>query len=177
MQVPLEITARHVDLNDSLEQTLRERTDALERFHPRLIRCHVTLEGPGEHHRNGGPFDVRIDLRVPGKEIVVSHQSAEELMIAIRDAFDAAKRQIHDFVERQRGETKVHDEAPEATVNKLFSDRGYGFLQTRDGRVVYFHRNSVLGDFADVKLGSRVRYAEEQGAEGPQASSVTLLAE
>ena len=175
MQVPLEITARNVRLNGSLEEVLRERTDALERFHPRLVRCHVTLDGPGTHHRHGGLFSVRLDIRVPGKEIVVSHQSAEELPVAIRDAFDAAKRQIHDFVERQRGETKVHEEPPEGTVNRLFADRGYGFLQTPDGREVYFHRNSVLGDFSAVKLGTRVRYAEEQGAEGPQASSITVL--
>jgi cold shock CspA family protein len=60
----------------------------------------------------------------------------------------------------------------------LFSDRGYGFIATPEGREVYFHRNSVLGPgFDDCKLGDHVRFAEEQGALGPQASSVTIVEE
>lgn len=178
MQIPLEITAHHFTLNDALEAMIRERAEALEKFYPRLIRCHVTIEGPGNHHRTGGPHDVKIDLSVPGRELVVTRQTGEDVTVVLRDAFDAARRQLQDFARKQRGDTKVHEGPPEGTVTKLFPERGYGFIATGDEREVYFHRNSVLGPgFDDLKLGARVRFAEEQGAEGPQASSVTAVVE
>ena len=178
LQIPVEITAHHFKLNDALESMIRERAEGLEKFYPRLIRCHVTIEGPGNHHRTGGPYDVRVDLSVPGKELVVTRQTGEDVTVVMRDAFDAARRQLQDFARRQRGDTKSHEGPPEGTISKLFADRGYGFIATPEGREVYFHRNSVLGPgFDDVKLGDRVRFAEEQGAQGPQASSVTIVEE
>jgi cold shock CspA family protein len=59
-------------------------------------------------------------------------------------------------------------------VTKL--DNGFGFLQTSDGREVYFNEYSVLsGAFAKLKVGTRVTFAEEEGESGPQASTVKLL--
>ena len=178
MQTPLEINARHIRLTDKLEALIRERSEHLERYYPRLIRCHVSLDGPSGHRRSGGPFDVRIDLRVPGKEIVVTHQQSDDLPAAVRDAFDAARRQLQDYASRQRGETKNHEEAPEGTVSKVFANRGYGFIQTSDGREIYFHQNSVLGEgFANLTEGIQVRFSEEMGDDGPQASTVSVLAD
>lgn len=178
MQIPLEISAHHFNLNGALETMIRERAESLEKFYPRLIRCHVTIEGPGNHHRTGGPYDVRVDLSVPGKEIVVTRQTGDDVIVVVRDAFDAARRQLQDFAQLQRRDVKNHEGPPEGTISKLFTERGYGFIGTSDGREVYFHRNSVLGaGFDEVKIGDRVRFAEEQGAEGPQASSVTVVEE
>jgi cold shock CspA family protein len=178
LQIPLEITAHHFTLNDALEAMIRERAESLEKFYPRLIRCHVTIEGPGNHHRTGGPYDIKIDLSVPGKELVVTHQTGEDVTVVLRDAFDAARRQLQNFARKQRGDTKSHEGPPEGTVSKLFLERGYGFIATSDDREAYFHRNSVLGPgFDEVKVGDRVRFAEEQGAQGPQASSVSVVVE
>lgn len=178
MQIPLEISAHHFQMYDALEGIIRERAEGLEKYYPRLIRCHVTIEGPGNHHKTGGPYDVHIDLSVPGKEIVVTRQTGEDVAIVVRDAFDAARRQLQDFAQLQRRDIKNHEGPPEGTVSKVFAERGYGFIGTSDGREVYFHRNSVLGSgFDEVKIGDRVRFAEEQGAEGPQASSVTVVEE
>jgi ribosomal subunit interface protein len=176
LQVPIEITARNIRMTESLDEMIRERANGLERFYPRLVRCHVTLEGPGNHHKSGGLYDVRIDLRVPGKEIVVSHQAGEDLAVSVRDAFDAARRQVQDYAEKQRGETKNHEGVPEGLVSKLFGESGYGFIQTADGREVYFHENSVQGGgFASLELGRRVRFSEEPGVNGPQAAVVTAV--
>jgi cold shock CspA family protein len=85
---------------------------------------------------------------------------------------------LQDFAQLQRRDIKNHEGPPEGTISKIFAERGYGFIGTADGREVYFHRNSVLGSgFDEVKIGDRVRFAEEQGAEGPQASSVTVVEE
>jgi cold shock CspA family protein len=71
---------------------------------------------------------------------------------------------------------KVHEPTPYARVSKLFLHEGYGFLETADGREIYFHSNSVLEPgFDHLQIGTEVRFAEEQGAEGPQASTVAVV--
>ena len=94
--------------------------------------------------------------------------------MALRDAFDAARRQLQDYARRQRADTKVHVEPPHGRVSKLLPD--YGFLTTPDGREIYFHRNSVLGDaFETLAIDTPVRFVEEEGDKGPQASTVRIV--
>jgi hypothetical protein len=47
---------------------------------------------------------------VPGDEIVVSHtaNAHEQVDVAVRDAFDAARRQLQDHARKQRGDVKLH---------------------------------------------------------------------
>ena len=102
------------------------------------------------------------------------HTDYRDVDIAIRDAFDEARRQLEDYARRQRGQVKAHEPASHARVARLFPEAGYGFLETPDGREVYFHRNSVLGaNFEDLEVGTEVRFVEELGDKGPQASTVT----
>ena len=75
-----------------------------------------------------------------------------------------------------QGHVKTHEERPIGTVTKLDSERGFGFLETSDGREIYFHQNSVLdGKFRQLAPGTRVLFSEEMGEKGPQASTVDLL--
>ncbi len=109
MELPLTITAHEVDLPESVEAVIREKASKLEKFNGRVIGCHVTVEGPGRHHRNGGPYNVRIDLTVPGSEILVNHKAAPELTAAVREAFDAARRRLdehRDLMLARRKEAK-----------------------------------------------------------------------
>ena len=176
MQLPLKITLRDIAHSEALEGLIREKASWLELFYDQIIGCRVVVEGPVRHHRKGGPYTVRIDLGVPGEDIVVNRQAAEDPYVAVHDAFDAARRQLQDHVLRRRGVVKVHEEIPHGRVSKLFLDEGYGFLETPDGREVYFHRNSVLGaDFDRLSIGTEVRFAEEEGEKGLQASTVTVV--
>lgn len=94
--------------------------------------------------------------------------------MAIRDAFDAARRKLQDYARRRRGVLKVHEGSPRARVAKLFPEERFGFLETPDGREIYFHENSVLDfDFKRLKVGTEVHFVEELGEKGPQASTVT----
>ncbi len=96
--------------------------------------------------------------------------------MAIRDAFDAARRKLQNYARRQRGAVKIHETLPHARIIKLFPEDGFGFLGTADGREIYFHSNSVLEPgFDHTKLGTEVYFIEEQGAKGPQASTVKLI--
>jgi len=177
MQIPLEISTRDVTLTPPIEAELRKRADRLERHYNRITSCRIAVERPtGNHHQEGGPFRVRVDITVPGSELVADKQ-ADEIFAAIREAFDAAERQVEDFSQRRRGDVKSPVLPPEGEVVRIFQDEGFGFLSAPDGREVYFHRNAVLNPpgFEKLAVGARVRFAEEQGFEGPQASTVTLV--
>jgi len=176
MERPLQITSRDFQLTPAMEDQIRDRAADLELYFPRMTGCHVVVDAPVQHHRKGGPFEVRIDLRLPGAEVSVNRQSADDLAIAIRDAFDAARRRIEDHLRELRRNVKTHELPAIARVARIFSQDGYGFLETSDNREIYFHRNSVLDDgFDDLVPGSSVRFAEEAGEKGPQASTVVSI--
>jgi cold shock CspA family protein len=103
------------------------------------------------------------------------HAAHEDIYVAIRDAFNAASRKLQDFARRRRGKIKVHEVAPVARVARLFPIEDYGFLETPDGREIYFHKNSVLQPgFDRLEVGTEVYYSEEVGEKGPQASTVRV---
>jgi ribosome-associated translation inhibitor RaiA/cold shock CspA family protein len=174
MQRPLKITSRNFALPDAVETEIREKAAALDTYYDRISGCEVTVEASAiAHHRKGGPFVVRIRLTVPGTELVTDHQAEEELSLAIREAFDAARRQLEDHVRGLRGAVKSHAPELHGRVSKLFPQ--YGFLETPDGREIYFHHNSVLDrNFDHLEVGSEVRFVEEDGEQGPQASTVII---
>jgi cold shock CspA family protein/ribosome-associated translation inhibitor RaiA len=177
MELPLQITTPDFRLPPALEAEIRTKAAKLEEYYDRIVRCRVVIEAPVGHHRQGGPYNVRIDLTVPGAELVVNRQDAQELPVAIRDAFDALRRRLEDYVRHQRGAVKVHEEAlGSGHVSKLFRQEGYGFVETPEGREIYFHRHSVLAPgFEQMELGTEVRFAEEAGEAGPQASTVHIV--
>ena len=175
MKIPLQITARNFDLTETIEDAIREKAQKLDLFYDQIMRCRVLVEAPHRRHHKGGLFNTRIDITVPGGEIVIKREPHEDLYVSIGDAFRAARRQIEDYTRQQRREVKYHEEAPRAIVSTLFPERGYGFLTAKDGREFYFHENSVLGDkFKELKIGMKVRFVEELGEKGPQASTVKV---
>lgn len=174
MQVPLELSTRRITLSPALEAELRKRATKLERHYDRITSCRIAVERPSNHHNEGGPYRVRVDITVPGSELV-ANKEAEDLNAAIRDAFEAAERQVEEFSRRRRGEVKTPVGPPTGRVVRIFPEEGFGFVEAPDGREVYFHRNAVLEGFEAIEVGSEVRFAEEQGIEGPQASTVSLV--
>jgi cold shock CspA family protein len=100
----------------------------------------------------------------------------EDAFVAVRDAFAAARRRLQDRRRRQRGQVKLHEASPEGHVMRVDAEQGFGFIETADGREIYFHRNSVLnGGFERLCVGAPVRFAEEAGEKGAQASTVRLV--
>lgn len=179
MQVPLEITFRNAERSDPVEVVIRERADKLTQYFNNIISCRVTLEVPNRtpqydvlNHR------VSVEISVPGDELIVSREPTEhddfsDIYLTIRDAFDAAESQLKSYAERLRDPRKPIEDSPFATVNKIFTDEGYGFLLTSDAREIYFHENSVAHPgFSKLNEGDTVRFVESRGDEGPQASLV-----
>ena len=181
MQLPLQITFRNLGQSDAIEADIRERAAKLEQFYNQIISCRVVVEASHKHHHKGNLYHVRIDLKVPNKEIVVSrephqHQAHEDAYVAVRDAFDAARRQLEDYARLRRQEVKTHEVPAHGHVSQLFPEQHYGKIATPDGREIYFHRNSVLNSgFDSLEVGSEVRFDEEEGDLGPQATTVRLV--
>jgi cold shock CspA family protein len=183
MQIQFDLTFRNVERTEPIENMIREKVAKLEKICNYMILCKVAEERDQEHQRTGNPYRVRIDIVVPpGHEIVARRESSrgdmhDPLTTVIRDAFDAARRQLIEIVERQRADAKKHPrQIVEALVVKLVPDEGYGFIRDTTGREIYFHRNSVLhGDFERLIIGTGVRFVEEEGEEGPRATSVQVI--
>ncbi|MFO0752083.1 MAG: HPF/RaiA family ribosome-associated protein [Thermodesulfovibrionales bacterium] len=172
----LQITARTVELDDWLKEEITRRAAKLDGVYQRIIHCRVVVEAPHRHKRDGILYNIRVDMHVPGAVLMVEREPNKDLTAAMRDAFDAARRKLEDYSRQQRGDIKRRVEAPHARVSALFPEDGYGFLTTPDGGEVYFHENSVLNDdFRHLCVGAEVRFAEERGEKGPQASTVALV--
>jgi len=114
---------------------------------------------------------------VVGRDRGANH-AHEDAHVAVRDAFDAARRVLEDHARHSRGEAKLHAVPDHGRVARLLPDRDCGFIATPGGEEIYFHRNSVTGDaFDKLEIGSEVRFVTQHGesAEGPQASTVVPL--
>jgi len=108
MQVPLQISLHGIAQSDALSNAIREKAEKLDRYYPHIMSCRVVLELANGRQRHGKQLTARIDLKVPGGEIVVTHQHDEDLQIALRDAFRAARRKLEDYARTQRGDVKRH---------------------------------------------------------------------
>jgi len=199
MILPVQVTFRNMDRSATVEGWIREEAAKLDTFYERIVSCRVVVELPNRRRKWGSLYHVRVDLTVPGAELVVKEQPSlhssiqqigeekiakhlevkaphKDLRQAIDDAFRAAGRRLQDYARRRRGDVKTHERSLRARVSRLFPEEGYGFLETVGGREIYFHSNSVLhGAFNHLKLGSLVSFVEEQGEQGPQASTVRLV--
>jgi ribosome-associated translation inhibitor RaiA/cold shock CspA family protein len=178
MKLTPEITFRGLPSSEALAADIQKKIDKLDRFFEHIMSCRVVIEAGHKHHHKGNLYHVRIALGVPGRELVVSrdpekHQAHEDPYVAVRDAFDAARRQLEDYARQIRGDIKRHEPPDVGRVVELVPALDYGRIETPGGRSIYFHRNSLVNaDFGQLVEGDEMRFAEEQGIDGPQASTV-----
>ena len=174
MQIPLQISLHGIAHSNALYEAIRQKAAKLERYYDHIMSCRVVLELAGRHQRKGKQYAVRIDLKVPGGELAVTREHDADLQVALRDAFDAARRQLEDYARGQRGDVKRH--VPEYTgrVARLDAAQGIGFIAADDGREYYFSReNVVTPPFEHLAVGTAVHFIEEVAGEGLQAKRVS----
>ncbi|MEB3278017.1 MAG: HPF/RaiA family ribosome-associated protein [Lyngbya sp.] len=185
MKIQPEISYHNIDKNQAIDSLVREKIGKLEQFCNYMNSCRVVIEKTHDHPKSGSPYRVRLDITVPpGHELAVDRSpdqgvQYEPLETVIREAFDAARRQLVELVERQRqwDRNSPSQQQMVAIVTQIFPEEGYGFLRTVDeDREIYFHKNSVLhNDFERLTVGTGVRYVEEEGEKGPQATTVQIV--
>ncbi len=180
MQVPLELSFQHIEVEDDIKDYVRERVDYLGQLFDGITSCRVHISLPQHSKKTGHIYDITIEVRVPGTELVVSdrkgdRQERQHLRIALRDAFAIIERDLKIYRQKMRGEVKVLDGMLQGKIVEIRHDRDFGQITATDRRLIYFHRNSVVdGNFDDLKVGDTVELVarHEDSDIGPQASTV-----
>lgn len=178
----LEISFRDIEKTEAIENSIRKMAAKVDQVCSDLISCRVIVEKLQQHHRSGNSCRVRINISLPGNELVAICESSEgdmhdPLPKVLRDAFNATHHKLKEYVRRQRGEAKTHpDEQTIAFVISLVPKEGYGFLKTMDGREIYFNRNNILhNDFDCLEIGTGVQYMEMEGEKSIDASTLKII--
>ena len=189
MQVPLEVAFHNIEGSDWAEREIRERVADLEKIYGRLTSCRVRVDQRAKNNDGTIPPVVHIELGIPGrkKDVVVSHEpdhlmrkyQRPDLHKAINEAFRIAERRLIDIKEQRDGRTKEpHHDGPNQALGQVAEiDPGgeFGFLMTKEGALLYFHRNAMLsGHFDELRRGHEVYYVEAMGDTGPIASKVRV---
>ena len=186
MQIQPEIAFHNIDATEDAQAMIEDHIARLERIYDRLTTCRVRVDQRNKNQNGTIPPVVHIEISVPGaKDIVVSHEpghlqrkfQAPDLHNAIHEAFRIAEQRLSKYKDKLTDKTSVHthEAALEfvGQVAELQPDKDFGFLMTKEGGLLYFHRNSVLtGNFDELRRGDDVSYIEEMGDTGPTASKV-----
>jgi ribosome-associated translation inhibitor RaiA len=123
MLLPGEVKFRHMPSSETIEASVREHAAKLDRFHPHLTSCRVMIEALHAGHHDGTAFHVRIDVTVPDHELVATSESPpqrshEDVHVAVREAFDAIRRELQHDAQLRRGDVKAHEPRAEAPAGK-----------------------------------------------------------
>ncbi len=123
MKLEVQVTFRDVEPSRGIERAVRDKAAKLDQFYDRITSCRVVVAAPHRHHHKGRLYNVRIDLTVPGGELVVNRDNSQaaahhDVHVAIRDAFDAARRRVQEYARRRRGEVKTHRAGPPAQLEE-----------------------------------------------------------
>ena len=179
MRRPLQITFQDIPNDPLARELIEEKVAKLEMVSPDLQGVRVVVGAPHQRHRARNRFTVRVEMTVPGRELIRSraqgdHPATENLFVAIREAFQTAERQLVSF-RRNRFESLRAPQVrrPAGRIIRIFSYEGFGFLLSEDGREVYFEKGAVAkNQFAALQVGQWVHFAEAEGQAGPRASRV-----
>jgi cold shock CspA family protein/ribosome-associated translation inhibitor RaiA len=188
LQVPLEIAFHNIESSAWAEQEIRARVADLEKLYDRLTSCRVRIDQRAKDRSGTIPPVVHIELGIPGRsDLVVSHEPDHllrkyrhpDLHKAINEAFRIAARQLVDLKGQRDGRSKdAHHDAGNQSlgqVAEITPEQDFGFLMTKEGGLLYFHRNSLLcGDFDRLERGDEVHYNEDMGDTGPIATKVRV---
>lgn len=173
---PVQITIRDLPTSPALEDHIRKKAQKLEQFYQRINNCRIVVTVPQKHKHKGKLFCIRIDLTVPGKELVVNRHQDEDIYIAIRDAFKALERKLENFARKNRGEVKTHNLTSLGTIQRIFPSEGFGFIKGIEGNEYYFSDvNLIYPSFDLLKVGDRVEFVSIVMADGLQANRITKL--
>ncbi|HET9903385.1 MAG TPA: HPF/RaiA family ribosome-associated protein [Xanthobacteraceae bacterium] len=189
VQVPVEIAFHNLDPVPWAEEEIRARIAKLEKIYDRIVTCRVRVDQRANNTARNIPPVVRIEIGVPGREdLVVAHEpdrlqerfQTPDLHNAINEAFRIAEDQLSEYKRalQERGrEAPTNDPSHQflGQIAEIDPDGEFGFILTKEGGLLYFHRNSVLtGDFSALRRGDEVHYVEEMGDTGPVASKVRV---
>ncbi|MBT8408358.1 MAG: HPF/RaiA family ribosome-associated protein [Alphaproteobacteria bacterium] len=180
MDQPAEVTFVDIAHSDAIEARIRERAAHLAHISPDIVSCQVWVRAPHKRHRTGTEYVIDLTVQMPGRTLNVDRRPGDDhahidIYVAIRDAFAAMERMLRKWKDINKGRPEVHEAPLQGRIEVLNAQEGFGQIATTDGRLVYFHRNSVAGDgFGDLQQGETVELSidRKDADAGPHASFV-----
>ena len=174
MQFIPNITIRDLPESAAIDTAIKDKIEKLAQFHDGIIACNVVVEQSQKKQHQGKLYKVNINLTVPKGELVVNKVEDEDVYVAIRDAFNAMRRQVQDKVNIQQGKVKVHELVLHGTIVRLFADEGYGFIESGGEEYYFSFANVTEQGFDKLDIGVEVQFIPVTGADGLQANRVTV---
>jgi len=175
MKMPVHIQFHDMEPSEALERSARDHVLKLESLATDIMACRVSIDLEQKHKHQGRPYGVRIDLTLPGHELVVNRVHDEDVYVALRDAFDGMKRQLEELVQKRQRMEKLHPVPLHGEIVRLDEQGGFGFIRTAAGDEYYFSRDNLANArFEQLSIGSPVQFIAQAGAQGPQAKRVSM---
>jgi len=115
VKIPLQISSRKLSLSSSTIEVIKHKVQKLELFFDKIIACRIMVETPHRHKNHGSLYNVTIDISIPGGELVVKREANEDMLVAVRDAFEAARRQIAQHSKKRKGKQPRNSRMPNNT--------------------------------------------------------------
>lgn len=174
----LEIESRNVGMTPRWKKEIENRMDDLQRGHEDVLHGRVTLTKNPHHKKQANVAEALVVISMPGRRTLTARKENKTFEEAIRSAFAAVAIELRKFREkRSRKEVRTPPIPPlRGVVCKLFPRKQYGFILQEGGGEVYFHKNALQGiTFKELEDGTEVVFNVEQGAKGPQATTVNPL--
>lgn len=169
----LQITLRDIPASPVLDALIRKKYDKLTMYYKPITSCHVVVEHTQKHKHQGKIYHVRIDVIVPGKQLVVTQKNHENIYIALRESFNAVMRQLEEHARKRHGRVKTHNHIMHGYVARLIESDGYGFIEGIDGNEYYFSITNVSHPtFDQLMIGDEVKYTPEPTKDGRHAQHV-----
>ncbi len=180
MQSLPQITFKNVDHSGAVESRILERIDDLDKVNDRITHCQVRVRAPHKRHRKGTQFIIDIDIITPSGSVHIGREPGdnfahEDIYVSIRDSFNAAERKLRKLKERKKGRPEVLAEPLQGRIEVLNQEEKFGQIATNDGRLIYFHSNSLVsGKFPDLTVGDVVELSidYDDADKGPHAGMV-----
>lgn len=172
--IPLDITVREVPNSAAIAYKIRQKVSKLSQYCRRVEFCKVIVSVVQKQQHKGKLYSTHIEVGVPGKILVSTHQIDEDLYVVIRDAFAAVNKQVKRYTEEKQGLVKTHLQPLVGKVARKFSD--YGFIETAEGIEYYFNAHNTLHEaFDQLEIGSSVSFLDNTAGDSLQASHVAII--
>lgn len=182
METTPQIAFRGLEARPDITEIIEHKLAKLEEVNNRITSARVTVEMRSSKGNKGQLYQVAVEMEVPGGTVIVNHKPGdlgahEDLRVAIRDSFNAARRQLREYGERlDDQQVRPHPERRHGTVVRLFSDEGYGFIENAEREDVFFDSDSVNNNgWKDLDIFSEVAFTQNEGDKGLFAANVTLV--
>ena len=169
----IRINVRNTELLKEWEDKIGEEVSKLESRYPEIIHdLRFTIVAPS-HHRLGA-FEIRAVSTVPGDTIVVKN-NGELVIPLIGDVFNDLNRQLREYNRKRQHLTRQELSCGIGRIRRVVPKGEYGFIQSTDGREIYFHKNSLKNcAYDDIQEGDSVEFSVDEGEKGPRATWVKL---